>query len=289
MKKLTLLTTTALVAGYMSFATPASAADQGWFASMTQSVQTWFAGEPETSAEVETYLDEVTIAVPPMTGAEAAAIQPAAGDYVEDEVVIETPAYNTTPAPGSMQYQDETSFNTEIDGTQDATVAFGDTPSADDLANIMPAAGDAEEMNDDAIVVVEAEAEAETEADVEMSDKNNDDIASSETGILADVAETTNDAMDATANMANDAAESMGDAMDTTVDTTTDMANDAVDAIDATIVTPAEQVIEDYTAEKDSEMEINVDVNENVTTGTNAGDVGADASVNNNVELDATN
>lgn len=152
MKK-NLLLTTALIA---VLSTPAMAEEQqGWFETMKNSVQSWFGGQQDTNSEVEAYLDEVTIAVPPMTGEEAAAIQPAAGgDYIEDvEQTLQAPA---AVAPGSMQFQeDETSFNTEFTGTNGSVAAFEDPMNADDLANIMPAAGDAEEITDESIVVAE--------------------------------------------------------------------------------------------------------------------------------------
>ena len=79
MKAIKLLTTTAIIAGTFAVMSSAQAADQGWFESMKQSVQTWFAPKDSENQNVETYLDEVTIAVPPMTGDEASQIEPAAG------------------------------------------------------------------------------------------------------------------------------------------------------------------------------------------------------------------
>jgi hypothetical protein len=256
MKKLTLLTTTALVAGYMAFAAPANAADQGWLSSMKQSVQTWFAGEPETSAEVETYLDEVTIAVPPMTGAEAAQIQPAAGDYVEDE--IEVPAINA--APGSLQYEGDTSFNTEF-GTQGDVTAFGDTISADDMANIMPAAGDAEEVNDEAVIVADEDLDTNLELDA---------VAEQSTEIESEI--------NTTAQSAE--AEAEAEMSKTVEDLATN--NDAVIAVEDT-----EKSLESMApaAGMQTDMDVNVDVNEAVTTGTNAGSVGSDAAVTNDADL----
>lgn len=176
MNKFALFTTTAIVAATLAFAIPVKAAEQGWFDSMKTKVQSWFKKDGQAdsaNAEVEAYLDQVTIAVPPMTGAEAAAIQPAAGDYVEE---VEDQLNNTAPqpaAPGSVDWQRQSQFNTEFDGTQGSVTAFGDTPSADDLANIMPAAGDAEEITDESVVVVEetpAVTETVTETTVETTD-----------------------------------------------------------------------------------------------------------------------
>jgi len=80
-----------------------------------------------------------------MTGTEAAAIQPAAGDYIE-EIEKQLGSVTVQPAaPGSINWQEQQYFSTEFDGTQGSVMAFGDVFSADDLANIMPAAGDAEE------------------------------------------------------------------------------------------------------------------------------------------------
>lgn len=192
--KTKLLLTTALIA---VLSTPAMAAEnQGWFDTMKQSVKTWWTGEEQTSPEVEAYLDEVTIAVPPMTGEDAAAIMPAAGDYIEEPETAPT-------APGSMQYEapqtpvtDETSFNTEFSNTEGSVTAFGDTMNADDLANIMPAAGDAEEVNDDSIVV--AEEEVATEAEV---------VAEAEVEATVDATETLSDAQNMAAEATDMAAE----------------------------------------------------------------------------------
>jgi hypothetical protein len=149
MKKLTLLATTAMV---LTISPVMAGENQSWIDTMTTSVQNWWSGNDQAT-EVEAYLDEVTIAVPPMTGEEAAQIQPAAGDYVdtiEDELMNDAPVMN---APGSMM-DDEQSFNTDF--TNETVTAFDDNVmSADDLANIMPAAGDAEEITDEAIIVAE--------------------------------------------------------------------------------------------------------------------------------------
>jgi len=142
MTKLKLLTTTVILTGAMTLSIAAHAeTEQTWFQSMTNSVQAWFEPTPQPSAEVEAYLDEVTIAVPPMTGQQAADIQPAAGDYQEslDEALDGEQSFNTK-------------FSTDANGS---VAAFEDTTTADDMANIMPAAGDVVEMNNDAIVVVE--------------------------------------------------------------------------------------------------------------------------------------
>ena len=149
MKKLTLLATTAMV---LAISPVMAGENQSWIDTMTTSVQNWWGGNDQTS-EVEAYLDEVTIAVPPMTGEQAAEIQPAAGDYIEeigDELLNnDAPVMN---APGSINH-DEQSFNTDFT-TDGSVTAFEDNViSAEDMANIMPAAGDAEEIADEAIVV----------------------------------------------------------------------------------------------------------------------------------------
>ena len=277
MKKLTLLTTTALVAGYFMTATPANAADQGWFASMQESVKSWFADEPQTTAEVETYLDEVTIAVPPMTGAEAASIQPAAGDYVED--AVEIPAVNA--APGSNQFNDETSFNTEF-GTQDNVTAFGDSMNADDLANIMPAAGDAEEINEEAVIMVENDAELNTEATAEVSTSIDETVEATKTEVAADVkdAEAEIEQKEAQAKAQLEAEqEEMAKTVDALSENNEESSAAAKAETDLENLTPA--------AGAETQMDVNVDVNENITTGTNAGSVGVDASVTNDANLDA--
>ena len=149
--KLKLLTTTAIIG--LSLTSVAKAEENTWFESMTQSVQSWFNAPAETTQEVEAYLDEVTIAVPPMTGEDASAIEPAAGDYQESlEDAIEN-------IPGSVQNQvEEQSFNTDFSNNSGSIAAFEDGVSAEDLANIMPAAGDAEEIVEESIVVATEEA-----------------------------------------------------------------------------------------------------------------------------------
>lgn len=205
MNKFALLTTTAIVAATLAFATPAKASEQGWFDSMKTKVQSWFNkdGQTEgTNAEVEAYLDQVTIAVPPMTGEEAAAIQPAAGDYVED-VQDEVNRIAPQPvAPGAMGWepQKNSQINTEFEG-QGSVTAFGDTPSADDLANIMPAAGDAEEITDESVVVVETPAveapvvtETVTETVVETTDGVVTEVEQVTTEVTTEAEEATTDA-----------------------------------------------------------------------------------------------
>lgn len=152
MKKLTLLATTALM---LSISPAMANENQSWIDTMTTSVQNWWSGNDETT-EVEAYLDEVTIAVPPMTGEEAAQIQPAAGDYVEEA------QEEIQNAPDTMM-NDEQSFNTDF--TNESVTAFEDNMiSADDMANIMPAAGDAEEITDESVVVAEEMANEATES-----------------------------------------------------------------------------------------------------------------------------
>ena len=88
MKTLKLLTTTAIFAGVLALSEPVQAQEQGWYGNMKNKVTTWFNKEEATTApaeetyanaEVEAYLNEVTVAVPTMTATEAANIQPAAG------------------------------------------------------------------------------------------------------------------------------------------------------------------------------------------------------------------
>jgi len=168
--KLTLLTTTAIIA--LSMTSTAKAEEASWFESMKQSVQAWYTGDQQPSTDVETYLDEVTIAVPPMTGEEAAAIQPAAGDYQESlEEAIEN-------IPGSVQNDDQ-SFNTEFSNDTGSIAAFEDNVSADDLANIMPAAGDAEEITDEAVVVADEATDELSDTIAEFAEETQD--AASET------------------------------------------------------------------------------------------------------------
>lgn len=216
MKKQLLLTTALVVA----LSAPAMAEEQqGWFANMKQSVKTWFSGDKAaqagTNAEVEAYLDEVTIAVPPMTGEEAAAIQPAAGDYIDDvETQMQTPAV----APGSSTYgQDESSFNTEFTGDQGSVAALGNDGS--DLANIMPAAGDAEEITDESVVVA-GETSLEATVDAEAATTDADMNANADTTVDTEAVEEMAAEAEATADEAQEAAE--------------DMAHDTMNAIEET-------------------------------------------------------
>lgn len=144
MNKLKLLASTAVIVGAITVSTAVKAEDAPWYQSMTQSVKNWFAPQQETTAEMKAYLDEVTIAVPPMTGDEAARIEPAAGgDY---QPTLEE----------ALENNDDQSFNSApVFSNNGSVAAFEDPISAEDLANIMPAAGDAEGIVDESIVVVE--------------------------------------------------------------------------------------------------------------------------------------
>ncbi len=244
MKKLTLLATTAI----MLSITPAMANEnQSWIDTMTTSVQNWWGGNDQT-AEVEAYLDEVTIAVPPMTGEEAAQIQPAAGDYVEtleDEMLNnDAPIMN---APGSIM-NDEQSFNTDF--TNETVTAFEDTMSAESMANIMPAAGDAEEVTDEAIIVAEEEAmdtasetmDAMQETAENMMDEMVEPAVETQVEEVMEapvVAETMEKAMDAPQEMTMEKVEEvMTDAVEPAagVETMTEtMADDATNMVEETM------------------------------------------------------
>lgn len=143
MTKLKLLATTAILIGTISMSSHANASEQSWYQSMTQSVKNWFAPQQDTTAEMKAYLDEVTIAVPPMTADEASQIEPAAGgDYqptLEEALEKDGQSFNSAP----------------VFSNSGSVAAFEDPITVEDLANIMPAAGDAEEIVDEAIVVVE--------------------------------------------------------------------------------------------------------------------------------------
>jgi len=151
MNRLKLLTLTALMTGTIALAIPAQAeTGSSWVGNLTETVNGWFGTTEETaSPEVEAYLDEVTIAVPPMSGTEASQIEPAAGDY---QPSLEDALDNVVP--GSLSNElDEQSFNTGFDNDSGSVAAFDNPISAEDLANIQPAAGDAEEIVDESIVV----------------------------------------------------------------------------------------------------------------------------------------
>ena len=148
MNRLRLLTTTAIFAGVLAVSMPAQAQDQGWYSTMKTKVQNWFADDTQvqthSNAEVEAYLDEVTVAVPPTTtyADDANRIEPAAGSSVD---------YNEIE-----NLQDQQSLNTDFDyDTSSSVTAFGDQLTAEDLNNIETAAGDAEEITDESIVVAE--------------------------------------------------------------------------------------------------------------------------------------
>ena len=217
--KLALLTTTAIIA--LSMTSTVKAEETSWFNSMKDSVQAWYAGGAQAPSEVEAYLDEVTIAVPPMTGEEAAAIQPAAGDYQEtlEEAIENIPA----------SIQDDQSFNTEFSNDSGAIAAFEDGISAEDLANIMPAAGDAMEITDEAVVVAE---EAATDAMSETMDKMVEETQEQ----AADSAVETIQAESLTTQVSEQAEEAIADAMPAvTTETVTDTVTEAVTETETTM------------------------------------------------------
>jgi len=156
MKTIKILTAVALMS---TVSITAMAEDKTWFESMTQSVESWFNKSPDQ--DIETYLDEVTIAVPPMTGNQAAEIEPAAGDYQE------TLGEAIENIPGSIN--DEQSFNTEFSNQSGSVAAFEDNYDVNDMANIMPAAGEAEEVTDESVIVVEQEMSVGAESDMAVA------------------------------------------------------------------------------------------------------------------------
>lgn len=155
---LKLMASTAIVAGVMAVSTPSRAEEQGWLGQMTTMVESWFAPETKTTSnEVEAYLDEVTIAVPPMADESMTEIQPAAGDTDVNYEEIEN------------LHENETSdLNTDFDPNSTVT-AFTDpeTATPEELNTIETAAGDAEEITDESMVVVE-EGDAEEITDESM-------------------------------------------------------------------------------------------------------------------------
>lgn len=236
MTKLKLLATTAMVIGVITFSSHANAEDMTWYQSMTQSVKNWFAPQEDTTAEIKAYLDEVTIAVPPLTGEEAAQIEPAAGgDY--------------QPTLEEALENDDQSFNTErVFSNQGSVAAFEDPITAEDMANIMPAAGesevvaegDAEAIVDESIVVVE---ETATDATENMEDALNNlaeetqeqatevEAAAEETTIVEDATEMASDAVDATTEAVSNAVDTTTEAVSDAYDASAEMVNDAVDAV----------------------------------------------------------
>jgi hypothetical protein len=234
MKKLTLMATTALIIA----TTPVMANEnQGWLDSMTSLAQQWWAGNDAQQTEVEAYLDQVTIAVPPMNAADAAAIQPAAGDYIED---VQTEMNDATMvAPGAMM-NDEQSFNTDFQ-TEGTVTAFEDSSmSADDFANIMPAAGDAEEITDEAIIVAD-------DAMDTMANDAMDAVAEAQDAMSANtMMETATDTVTETASdMVDTATEMASDAMDTAVKTLEPAAGAVNDAMTDSMAEDAANAVKD--------------------------------------------
>jgi len=227
MTKLKLLTTTAIFIGVVTVSAVSKAEDnQSWLDTMTQSVQGWFGSKTaETSSDVEMYLDEVTIAVPPMSS-DITNIEPAAGDYQEtlDEAMSES---------------EEHSFNTGFSKPGEVLNAFGDNmASVDELADIMPAAGDEAPVANavDAVVAVTEEPSMmEKAADIagDMMDATIEK-ASEVSGTVTDaVVETAEGAMDVSSDMVEGA-----------VDAVSEMSADAMEIVEPAAA-DVETVVED--------------------------------------------
>ena len=248
MNKFKLLSATALTVAVIASANPAFASgeNQGWFASMKQSVSSWFSDDEDQAnvaagGSTEAYLDEVTIAVPPMTADDAASIQPAAGDLESEGTVEGQQSY----APGSRQYN-----NTELNGT-----VTGNT-----MADINPAAGDAEEVNDEAIIVAE-----ESDADVNADEDSSIEVTSDVDG-------------DMNADTSTDADVNADTTVNGGLNTESDM--DAQTETDANVDTDADAAVDTM-----NDADVQVETNEGSTTGLGVGDVGLDASTDSRVNV----
>jgi hypothetical protein len=186
MNKFKLLSATALTVAVLATSNPVMAEEnQGWLDSMKQSVNSWFSNETEATVS-ETFLDEVTLAVPPMTAEDAASIQPAAGTYEEmsEKVEMEMESY----APGSVQY--EQTIATEANAFENITPAAGETvtEAVDMAVEASEMAVEANEMAAEAEATAE-EANAMAEEAVEMAEEAADMAV--EASEMADNAEET--------------------------------------------------------------------------------------------------
>lgn len=196
------LLTTAIVTVMAAGALKAEeVANPTFFQSMTQTIQNWWTGGNQKT-EVEAYLDEVAVTVPPMTGGEAANIEPAAGDYMPSLQEIMTKdgqgVQGNAPlnaAPGSQlidqEAEDDQAFNTDFTNQAGSVAAFGE---AETMAEIQPAAGEAaqsETIPDEAIVTA---AEDMTEDTMTEAETMTQDAMDDMTEAAADMAETATEA-----------------------------------------------------------------------------------------------
>ena len=217
MKKLALMATVAVLA----INAPAHAEGTSWFQTMKMKAQSWFGKSQTEPTPVETYLDEVTIAVPPMTEEDPTLIEPAAGgdyDTMEQEM-MDDQSYNNTP----------------VEGMNGSSAAFNNpvSVSPEALADIRPAAGDAEEVTDEAIVVVEEGVVVETPAEAEAQQSTTDtmsDMADQMNAMAKETAEETSEVVDDAQKAATDAAEAVEETATDAAETVQDGAETAVDA-----------------------------------------------------------
>ena len=213
MKKLALMATVAVLA----INAPAHAEGTSWFQTMKMKAQSWFGKSQTEPTPVETYLDEVTIAVPPMTEEDPTLIEPAAGgdyDTMEQEM-MDDQSYNNTP----------------VEGMNGSSAAFNNpvSVSPEALADIRPAAGDAEEVT----VVVEEGVVVETPAEAEAQQSTTDtmsDMADQMNAMAKETAEETSEVVDDAQKAATDAAEAVEETATDAAETVQDGAETAVDA-----------------------------------------------------------
>ena len=247
-----LLTTTAMVTGFLMVATPAKAEQtQSWWQSMTQSVTSWFQPKDQASSEViNAYVDEVTVAVPPMTGEQAANIEPAAGDYHPS--LEEALQNQNTMVPGSLAAEGDQSFNAGFTNDAGSVAAFDDADtSAQDLADIQPAAGDAEEITDESIVVTETDATTDASvvsetapsidtmmervpaqpmnATQDATEEAVETVVETTETVAEETVETTTETAEAVVEETTETVESATEAASDTTETAQDMAQDAID------------------------------------------------------------
>jgi hypothetical protein len=236
MKKFMLMTTTAIVAGFLT-ASPVIAQETSMYKDLKNAITEWFSPQPDQTEEVNAYLDQVTIAVPPITGDNLQDIQPAAGDAWGDE-----------PATLDQVMNDEDSMINTDYAYEGSVAAFGDNqPTAEDMANIMPAAGDAEEINDEAVIVAEDDAtEINDEAiivadEVEINiDKAAEANLEETEKALEEFAEETQENTDDAVLTTETTTTTMElDEVTSDITTDTDMTEDAMTTIETSVGSPA--------------------------------------------------
>lgn len=234
---LKLMTTTAILTGMLALSTASHAEEQGWVGQITSTVESWFTPQNQTpTEEVEAYLDEVTIAVPPMADETLTEIQPAAGETTVTAEEIE-----------NLRNATDSTLNTDFDPNSTVT-AFTDpvTMTAEELNTIETAAGDAEEITDEAVIVVQEtmdDAEEITDESIVVTGNHTMDKAN-------EVEASTQEAMKAAEEKINQSTEEMKKMVDDMNKQAEEAAAETVETADEAVIETTETV-EEMTAEGD--------------------------------------